>query len=1201
MKSVLLKLYDYMAAHKIVSASSFVIITVLLVLSFLRLGYKEDISDFLPVDNDRQAALKVYQDISGANKVFAIVECTDTANIDYDCMVAAVDEFVAHLQENDTLGYVKDLTYNIDESQVADIIDYVYSNIPFFLTQDDYQSIESAVNTPDFVANRLEQAKQLLMLPTGGMLTNNLQRDPLNIFTPAVSALSKSSPDIGIDSYEGYILTPDSKRMIVMMTSPFGNSETDRNSDLVAMLNNAKDATIANNPSVYVRVTGGPVIAVGNSSQIKTDSIISILLAVVLILALLFYCFRNLRNILLIVISISWGWLFAIAGLAIVHDKISIIVIGISSVILGIAVNYPLHLIAHLSHTTTIKSALKEIITPLLIGNITTVCAFCTLIPLESNALSDLGLFSALLLIGTILFVIIYLPHIVKKKSGAEHEDNAQNDMLSKISNRSIKNNKYVFVAIIIVTLVLGFFSGKTSFDSNMSNINYMDDEQRENMAYFQELTQGIDNTEQNIYVVSRDTTFDGALAQSNNIAKSIEQTIAQDSSIRHSGCSRFVVSQQEQAKRIARWNAFIGTHGDALVKELDSQAAIAGFSADAFDEFKAILTQEYDYQLDLATLMPIFQSNFSCDSLSGTYNVVDVVSVPRCKTDSVEAVLKANCPQQYCFNIQALNSAMSKNLSDNFGYIGWACGILVFVFLWISFGRLELALLAFCPMAISWTWILGLMGLFDIQFNIVNVILATFIFGQGDDYTIFITEGCMHEYAYRKKMLGSYRRSIIISALIMFIGIGALIFAKHPALYSLAQVTIIGMLSVVFTSFIVPPMIFKWFTMRHGQYRKRPVRISAALRIAYCAIIWVAQLIVAYIIASIMYICGCRSLKSKEWFHKIVSRTQHLDLNIIPGVKLTVKNESNEKFDKPCVIVCNHQSMLDPAYLLALNHKILIVGNERSSLHPMINSIFKWLNFYTVRKDNHTDWVDSCFERDMNIFREYINAGYSIAVFPEGVRNPQSNIVRYHKGPFYLAQALGVDILPIFIHGLNNVMPMGSYEMNAGPMTMVIKERISHDNPLWSDDYKTTTKNIHHYYIDEYKKLAKTLETPAYFETLVKNRYLYKGVTIYSTVCKHLKQNGNYADVINQIAAHSQIVVQNCGYGEFPLMLSLTNPDIKVFAHDSDASNLDVAKSSADQLVKNLEFVDTVNLADYPDALVITLDDNATVLFENN
>ena len=56
-----------------------------------------------------------------------------------------------------------------------------------------------------------------------------------------------------------------------------------------------------------------------------------------------------------------------------------------------------------------------------------------------------------------------------------------------------------------------------------------------------------------------------------------------------------------------------------------------------------------------------------------------------------------------------------------------------------------------------------------------------------------------------------SYRRSILLSALIMFIGIGTLIVAKHPALHSLAEVTIIGMGVVVLMAWIVPPLLFDW------------------------------------------------------------------------------------------------------------------------------------------------------------------------------------------------------------------------------------------------------------------------------------------------------------------------------------------------------------------------------------------------------
>ena len=187
--------------------------------------------------------------------------------------------------------------------------------------------------------------------------------------------------------------------------------------------------------------------------------------------------------------------------------------------------------------------------------------------------------------------------------------------------------------------------------------------------------------------------------------------------------------------------------------------------------------------------------------------------------------------PSAFSHQPSALTSAIVSSLTDNFNYIGWACGAIVFFFLWFSMGSIELALISFLPMAVSWVWILGIMSLLGIQFNVVNIILATFIFGQGDDYTIFMTEGCQYEYAYRRKMLNSYKQSIIISALIMFIGIGSLIVARHPALRSLAEVTIVGMFTVVFMAWLLPAYCFRWLVYdRYGNERKQPITLCGLL-----------------------------------------------------------------------------------------------------------------------------------------------------------------------------------------------------------------------------------------------------------------------------------------------------------------------------------------------------------------------------------
>ena len=164
--------------------------------------------------------------------------------------------------------------------------------------------------------------------------------------------------------------------------------------------------------------------------------------------------------------------------------------------------------------------------------------------------------------------------------------------------------------------------------------------------------------------------------------------------------------------------------------------------------------------------------------------------------------------------------SDLAERLSDDFDYIGLCCSLIVFLFLWLSFRDIRLALIAFVPMLLSWVWIFAIMQLFGLQFNIVNIILATFIFGQGDDYTIFIVEGLLYEHRTGKPILPQYRQSILLSALIMLIGIGILVFAVHPAMHSLGTVTLIGMSIVLLMATTIPPLLFRLYT--RFQLRKR-------------------------------------------------------------------------------------------------------------------------------------------------------------------------------------------------------------------------------------------------------------------------------------------------------------------------------------------------------------------------------------------
>ena len=738
-------IYDWMRSHRWWCVASLVVVTLLMVLSLTRLSYREDIRDFLPLDEEERAALNDYDRQAQTSLIVTIIEACDSTADDPDLLVEGVETF---------LDAISDLNLEVqtDFSQMEEQQEEMYRQLPFLLEPSDYQRMDSLLQQPDFITSRLQEARERLLMPMmGSIVADEITHDPLGLFSPVVSLMRDTAALSRFDIYDGCLLTADHRRALILMNSPYGGSETSSNEQLLEVLQAKADSILASQrslsqskgSSLTIRFCGGPVIAVTNASQIKTDSLLSVCIAVVLILLLLWFFLRSLRHILLIALTIGWGWVFAVACLSWVHQEVSVIVIGISSIIVGIAVNYPLHLIAHLDHTSDVRQALKEIVKPLVVGNITTVGAFLALVPLRSVALRDLGLFSSFLLIGTILFTLIWLPQMVGYR-GERKEERGERILQPQFLGKKIFSfhlppstfHKYLFGALLLLTLFFGYHSLNTAFDTDLTHINYMTPEQRTDMALLQQL-------------MPTDTERQQELS------------------------SRLPSTPEAQQERLQLWQSWTSSHRDQLSITLRDEAARIGFTPDSFDPFFALLSAS---DISPSTLLPPPSSNSP-----------------------------------------SLFSSIATHLSDDFNYIGWACACIVFFFLWASFRSLPLALLSFLPMAVSWLWILGIMALLGIQFNIINIILSTFIFGQGDDYTIFMTEGTLYEYKHRRPMLASYRRAIILSALIMFIGIGSLIIARHPALHSLAEVTIVGMFSVVLMAFVIPPLVFRlWIRFCH-------------------------------------------------------------------------------------------------------------------------------------------------------------------------------------------------------------------------------------------------------------------------------------------------------------------------------------------------------------------------------------------------
>ncbi|MDR2449736.1 MAG: 1-acyl-sn-glycerol-3-phosphate acyltransferase [Prevotellaceae bacterium] len=1146
-----LSIYDYFLSRRKLLFVSVTGLTIGMALACFQLDYKEDIAEFLPGREENKRINAVYQHAGNSSRLIVYFAGADTAGNHTERIIEAIDYFTRLLAERDSVHRIPEIVSQIDESRMWELTEFIRQNAPYFLTEEDYSRFE-ALLTEQWIASQIKEDKRLLMLPPGSVMKRHIQADPLNLFSPLLLKLKNFQAGETSNLTDGYIFSPDGKKGMVFLASPYGVSETAGNGALLSMIDETGKEVEQNFPEIKLSCIGAPAIAVTNARQIKKDSLLAITLSTVLMLLLLVYFFRSVRHIGLIFLSVLFGWLFALALLALFKGSISIIAVGIGSVFIGVAINYPLHLIDHLKHQPNVKQALKEITPPLLIGNITTVSAFLSLVFLSSDAMRDLGLFGSLLLFGSILFVLIFLPHLVKKHAGGTAQTHLT---FKRLSAFSPEKRKWVVIPVLLLTVLFLYLSQFTAFDADMNNINYMTARQREDM---QSLWQSVEKKEQEVvYFISEGRSLDSALGVYEQNA-ALLHALQQEGQIESiSGAGPFLASKAEQQRRLNRWHNFWETRKESLCKQIENAARSEGFKSGSFAPFFQWLETDFT---------PRDESYFSplTSLLAGNYLIKDedktmLIHLLYCekgKTAELENTIRAAANgDAFVFDFRDAGQRMVDALSGDFNYVLYLCGLMVFLFLTLSFGRIELSLLSFLPLAIGWIWILGLMQVGDIRFNIVNIILATFIFGQGDDYTIFITEGLMYEYACRRKMLAAYKNSIVLSALVMFIGMGTLIFARHPALKSLAEVTVVGMFSVVLMAYLIPPAIFHWLTKNKRGFREIPFTLKRLLFSLYSFVVFLMGSLLITLTGFFIFGFWEKTEKKKQRYHALLCGAARFVIKRIPGVEFNYENLSGETFGKPAIIISNHQSHLDLMCLMMLTPRLVILTNDWVWNNPFYGRLIKFADFYPVSNG---------IGNSIGKLSDRVQNGYSIVVFPEGTRSADSSIGRFHRGAFYLAEMLELDILPVFIHGAGDVLPKSDFMLRTGSINIQVHPRIAPNDARYGEDCPSRAKQIRQYYRQTFASLCQRFETAAYFKNFVLHNYFYKGAHIERSVRKTLQQHACYSQWIDSHIGNGPVLVENSGYGVFAFLFAMVHKHLQVIAVEEDEDKVALARNCA-------------------------------------
>jgi 1-acyl-sn-glycerol-3-phosphate acyltransferase len=187
-----------------------------------------------------------------------------------------------------------------------------------------------------------------------------------------------------------------------------------------------------------------------------------------------------------------------------------------------------------------------------------------------------------------------------------------------------------------------------------------------------------------------------------------------------------------------------------------------------------------------------------------------------------------------------------------------------------------------------------------------------------------------------------------------------------------------------------------------------------------------------------------------------------------IPGVRLSYSVSDGVTFDEPRVIICNHQSHLDLMCQLILSPNMVFLTNDWVWNNPFYGLLIRNAEFYPVREG-----LDELLPK----LRSLVERGYSIAVYPEGTRSKDCRIGRFHKGAFYLAEQLGIDILPMCLYGPGKVLPKKTYTLRKGPIHLEVGTPITRRELEAMGDTRRQASELRKQMTEKYESICNKIE----------------------------------------------------------------------------------------------------------------------------
>jgi len=749
-----------------------------------QLKVEESIASMLPDGKSRVASdFQLLQQAPFARKIVIHLRATDA--IETTELLAATDR----LRDALPAALFTHPLSGPGEMRTSPMFKELGVYLPSLVDSDDLLQIAEQL-TAERIDQSIATDLAQLMQPQGVVLKDKIRRDPLGLERFAQQKLRYINPLPGVRLVQGHFLSRDGQSSLILADTPVLITDSAGARELLDAFALAREHLPE---GISADLISGHPYTLANAEVIQSDIRLVLSVSGIGILLLFALFLRRVRAVAVYLLP-----LFSIAIALLVSSlwfgQLSGITVGFGAVLLGITIDFGLHVYFALLHGNNSRAELLQAVSkPVLFGGLTTLAAFSMLLLSALPGQRQLAVFAMAGVVAAILLALLILPHFIGKESP-----------VNTLSRQGFKRHIYdvlpklrwlVLLLWLFVVLLSASQAPKLKINGELRQLSYIPVELRQAEERLSEVW---GNMRGRALVFTGGTDLQTALQRNDQVWELLGRHNIQDEAV---SLAPLLSSTQTQQQRAEDWVSFWQQHRATTQSHILQSASKYGFSKDAFAEFFKTLDHPPE-QIDIDRLEQWGLKGLLENLLlkeGADYQLLTLLPDRPEVISRLEGEL-TELPGVTLVSQSRFGRQLSHEISSDFNRFILYAGVAVLALLLLLFRRLKEVLLALLPVLTGLLVMFGGMGWLGLEMNLFNVVASILIIGLGVDYGIFMV--CHGEQA--QNLASS--RAVLVSGLTTLVGFGALVLARHPAMYSIGLTVLLGISAAVPTAVLVIP-----------------------------------------------------------------------------------------------------------------------------------------------------------------------------------------------------------------------------------------------------------------------------------------------------------------------------------------------------------------------------------------------------------